>query len=209
MKKTVVLWVIWFLCSFVASAQSYNIGDLYTAPDGSKGVVYYLFPDGNGGWAVALNDASAGCAWGNASDVPGLTNHNPSYAQNLLIDTAGYTNTLTLRAYYNANNDAAGVLDFAHGWFLPSAAQLRMLYGQLPYVFSAITSAGGTEMSYDWYWTSTERNGSEAWCVDFGATTSSGGLVQKGKTTSNRVRAICYINPSLILYDTSLTNCVV
>lgn len=205
MKKPIVVLMILLLYCCVASAQTYNIGDLYTAPDGSRGIVYYLYPDGSGGLAVALNDVSTGCVWGNPTDVPNLINHNPSYAQNLLIDTAGYTNTLSLRTYYNNSNNAAGVVDFVHGWFLPSAAQLRMLYGQLPYVSSAITNAGGTEMSYAWYWSSTERSSSEAWCVDFGANTSSGGFVQKGKTTSNRVRAICHIENSPILYDSSLT----
>lgn len=205
MNRAIILWIILLLCCYMAMPQTYNIGDLYTASDGSQGIVYYLFPDGHGGLAVGLNDASEDCVWGNSSDVPELTNQAPFYTQNLLIDTAGYTNTLTLRTFYNNNDYAAGLVDFDHGWFLPSIAQLRMLYGQLPFISSAITSAGGTELSLDWYWSSTEANSFEAWCIDFGANTSSGDFVRKEKTGMNRVRSICYINLSHVYYDTALT----
>jgi len=205
MNRAIIIWMISLLCCCRVMAQTYNVGDLYTASDGSKGIVYYLFPDGHGGLAVALNDASEDCVWGNSSDVPGLTNQTPYFTQNLLIDTAGYTNTLTLRTFYNNNDYAAGLVDFAHGWFLPSIAQLRMLYGQLPFISSSITSAGGTEMSLDWYWSSTEASSFEAWCIDFGANTSSGDFVRKEKTGMNKVRAVCYIDLSQVYYDTSLT----
>jgi len=140
-----LLTILFLCCCNVIFAQNYRIGDVYTAPDGSRGIVYYLHPDGSGGWVVALNDASTGCAWGDASDVPGLANQSPSYIQQLLNDTAGYTNTQTLRLYQNNDNYAAGVVDFDNGWVLPSPAQLSMLFGQLPFIASAITAAGGTE----------------------------------------------------------------
>ena len=50
MKIIKKLLVIFFLCCCGAVfAQSYQIGDVYTAPDGSRGIVYYLHPDGSGG----------------------------------------------------------------------------------------------------------------------------------------------------------------
>ena len=105
------------------SAQTYHIGDVYTAPDGSQGIVYYLHPDGSGGWVVALTDAATPCPWGDHSDVPGLVNQDPSELQAMLNDTAGYTNTLALRNYQNNNPTyAAGMVDFEHGWVLPSPA---------------------------------------------------------------------------------------
>ena len=70
-----ILMALMLLCFEMVSAQSYHIGDLYTAPDGSRGIVYYVHPDGSGGWVVALDDASTGCAWGDTTDVPELTNY--------------------------------------------------------------------------------------------------------------------------------------
>lgn len=171
----------------ILSAQTYRIGDLYTAPDGSKGIVYYLFPDNSGGWVVALNDVSTGCAWGAAGDVPGLGNLNPAAAQGLQLDTAGYTNTQIIRAFQNNNATyAAGVVDFNSGWVLPSSAQLTVLFAQIPFITGAITSAGGTEMTTDGYWSSTEFSDSEAWRMRFG----DGYLQVAGKASSLRVRAV-------------------
>ena len=202
------LWltILFLCCCGILSAQTYHIGDLYTAPDGSKGIVYYIHPDGSGGWVVALTDASDGCAWGAATDVPGLTNQNPSYYQNLLNDTAGYANTLTLRAYQNNNTTyAAGKVDFAHGWVLPSPAQLRVLYGQLPFIATAIANARGTALAYDWYWCSAERDASNAWRVNFGSGDYSGYFNYTSKSTSCRVRAVRSFSLTSVVYDTALT----
>ena len=193
MIKKIIIWLICVCCCGVVSAQSYHIGDVYIAPDGSKGIVYYLHPDGSGGWVVALNDVSAACVWGDNTDVPGLLNYN-TQEQQLLNDTAGYANTLALRNYQNNNSYAAGVVDFAHGWVLPSPAQLSKLYAQLPFISSALTGAGGTEPTTDFYWCSAEYSASNAWCIDFGSTSNyhlySGQFYNTAKNTSCRVRAV-------------------
>lgn len=204
MKKLLILLIL--CCGGILYAQNYQIGDLYTASDGSRGVVYYLHPDGSGGWVVALNDASTGCTWGASNDVPGLANQNPSYVQQLLNDTAGYANTQVLCNYQNNSTTyAAGKVDFAHGWVLPSPAQLSMLYGQLPFIASAITGAGGTALGYNQYWCSAENSASNAWCVDFGTNDYSGYFTYTAKTTSCRVRAVRSFTNSPITYDTALT----
>ena len=169
------------------SAQTYHIGDVYTAPDGSQGIVYYLHPDGSGGWVVALTDAATPCPWGDHSDVPGLVNQDPSELQAMLNDTAGYTNTLALRNYQNNNPTyAAGMVDFEHGWVLPSPAQLSMLFAQLPFITSAIIDAGGTELSINTYWSSAENSEGEAWVIQY----NQGAFQSSTKTNLHRVRAV-------------------
>lgn len=205
MRRFLVIMIAMLCCGWV-SAQSYHIGDLYTAPNGSQGIVYYIHPDGSGGWVVALNDASTGCAWGNATDVPNLIDQNPSFDQQLLNDTAGYANTQIIRAYQNSNSAyAAGVVDFVHGWVLPSPAQLSMLYGQLPFVSTALTRAGGTDLARDFYWCSGERDANNAWSVNFGTFSFSGYADGIAKTTSCRVRAVRSFSATTVVYDTTLT----
>lgn len=185
MKK--IFTFIFLCCCGVLSAQSYKVGDLYVAPDGSRGVVFYLHPDGSGGWVVALNDASSGCEWGDLTDVPELENRDYAYSQNLLSDTAGYTNTQIIRNYQNNNAMyAAGTVDFANGWVLPSPAQLSMLFSQLPFVIPAIVDAGGTPMSAEYYWSSAERNASSAWRISY----SYGYFNSYTKSTLCGVRAV-------------------
>ena len=201
MKKIILTLLCICCCGFLA-AQSYRIGDLYTAPDGSQGIVYYIHPDGSGGWVVALNDASTGCAWGNASDVPALADQAPTYLQQLLNDTAGYANTSAIRAHQNNNTAyAAGMVDFEHGWVLPSPAQLSMLYGQLPFISTALTQAGGTALTYEGYWCSAERGATNAWFVTF----NSGYFNYSAKTSLLRVRAVRSFTTVSVEYDTTLT----
>lgn len=201
------------MCWFHAgSAQSYQIGDLYTSPDGSQGVVYYVYSDGSGGWIVALNDASASCTWGTNVDVPNLTNvsQSPSYWQHyyleLLNDTAGFTNTQKINHYLSSStNIAANVVDTIHGWFLPSAAQLSVLYSQLPFISASMMNYGGTVLSYGMYWSSTECDESNAWAVDFGSTYSSGQFECYAKTSSCYVRPVrCFNTTTTVVYDTTL-----
>lgn len=189
MKRVLTLLMI--LCCGLLSAQPYHIGDLYTAPDGSQGIVYWLHPDGSGGWVVALNDASTGSKWGETTDIPELANINTDYFQQFLYDTAGYTNTQVLRDYQNNNTTyAAGVVDFANGWVLPSPAQLSMLHGQLPFITSSIVAAGGTTFENKIYWCSAERNASTAWFMFFGFNSESGYFNFTSKTGSFYVRAV-------------------
>ena len=190
MKRICILMMMILGACGLLTAQSYRVGDLYTAPDGSQGIVFHLFPDGTGGWVVALNDASASCAWGDAADIPGLENQNVSYYQMLLNDTSGYTNTQLIRNYQNNSAYAAGVVDFEHGWYLPSPAQLRMLHAIMPRLVNVFADANGTGMSFDWYWCSAEQNDTEAWQVDFGHQAYHGHFHLANKSSLCHVRAV-------------------
>ena len=50
MNKIVAI-VVLILCCWSVTGQIYHIGDLYTAPDGSQGIVFYVTPEG-AGWVV-------------------------------------------------------------------------------------------------------------------------------------------------------------
>lgn len=202
-KKTFWM-IVMLMCGVGAgSAQVLRVGDLVTAQDGTQGIVYYLNPDGSGGWMVALFDASVGdCRWGTASNVPDLADQDPPYVQELLLDTAGYANTLKIRAYYQDNMPyAAGVVDFEHGWVLPSPAQLRMLYAQLPFVSPALVAAGGRDLFNYPYWSSAEASDNSAWALylDDGY---AGFFFKDTKSSTFRVRAVRSFTYPLYLWNT-------
>lgn len=190
-----------------AMAQGYKLGDVVTNDDGSRGVVFYVKPDGSGGWMVALNDASSGCPWGISDDIPALTNQDSNYQQ-LLSDTDGYGNTEKIRAYQsNSSEYAAGKADFNHGWYLPSAGQLRKLFGNLPQVSGAIAAAGGIPLSsHSGYWSSTEHDASQAWVVETRITSDNGFFFSVvSKTDDYGVRAIHdFEDERTMVYDTAL-----
>ena len=161
-----------------------SVGSVVTNADGSRGVVFYKEPSGNGCLIVALEDASEGCAWGVNEDILFLTNQNPGQSQYMLNDVNGYSNTQLIRQWQSNNpNYAAGKVDFDNGWYLPSAGELRKLYAALPLIEETIVSAGGTLLSGNSYWSSSECSSSQAWSPSFEFTKTS-------KSTNLRVRAI-------------------
>ena len=191
MKRGLLTFAILLLVLGTISGQTCHVGDLFTFSDGSKGVVFHIDADGANGWAVALRDASTGCPWGNSTDVPNLVNFSSSGRQ-LLVDTAGYSNTLLLRNYQNANSDfAAGVVDFENGWYLPTTAQLRVLFSRLPFISATLLSAGGDDIAYDSYWSCTECSAQQAWGIVFSnMDIGTGTLVFADKSSVYRVRAV-------------------
>lgn len=165
---------------FVAKS---SVGSIVCNPDGSKGVVFWMSPDGDEGLMVALEDASEGCQWGEAIDALTLLN-KPDNGPRALLDVSGNMNTRCIRKHQGFDNEyAASLVDFANGWYLPSVGELRKLYAALPMVEPALINAGGATLTEDTYWSSTEYSGSDAATATF----SMGNV---NKTSICHVRAI-------------------
>lgn len=200
-----LFWMMLLCSACVVNAQVLRIGDVITLPGGSQGVVYYLHPDGSGGWAVALTDAATQVAWGETTNIAGLQDYDSQYPQNMLSDTAGYTNTQILRAAQGSNsNYAAGKVDFDNGWALPSPEQMYMLFVQSPFVKPALLAAGGTFLAeHNYYWVSAEVNDNEAWVMDFNNPGGySGFFWPLHKLSYARVRAVYNFTYPLYCWNT-------
>ena len=186
----------------VLGQQTYKVGDLITAPDGSMGIVYYLFSDGSGGWAVALDDLAGSYKWCDTAGTfipydsfllvnPNLNTH----------DTAGYLNTHFLREY---SSEVGGAVPFEHGWYLPAVKQLTVLLSQLP-IIEPVLQQYGTPLAYDQFWSSTIHNAVYALVVDFGSSPTLSRTNIKAQGISAKVRAVRTFIYSPVEYDTSLT----
>ncbi len=176
--------IVTYHCILIANFTNHpGIGNLVTNADGSQGVLFHVNPEGTEGWMVALNDASTSCQWGDNSNVLAL-HEMPFQLPIALEDQSGYLNTSILRNLQDpANGYAASVVDFDNGWYLPSVGQLRKLYSALPFIETAITDAGGTTLSENDYWASSEYSSGQAFSVKFV-------LNAPNKGGSCRVRAI-------------------
>ncbi len=179
----------------IAQAQSPAIGEMLTASDGTTGVVFYVSPDGNTFWLAAMNDLPGTYQWGPIGDVAGLENYesaNDAIWYALHYEPNGLENTSIMfhNQGYNSNYPAS-LINFKHGWHIPSTGQLSKLYAALPYVNHVFTQNGGTEMTYDYYWASTESSSQQAWAVHFDDNSYKGGLLQEfDKLTRLHVRPI-------------------
>lgn len=222
MKKQ-ILYILLQFAVMLGFGQVYHVGDLYTAEDGSQGIVFFVRADG-GGWAVALHDEESSLPWSTtAVDIPALPNYGTTFAQAMLADTAGYTNTQQIRNSLGPGNHyAAGAVDFEHGWYLPAIGQLAMIYAQLPLLQTALITSGGNPLTTEGtffdiyglsYWSSTEATGQQAGSLSFvndpvnepflrGAT---GTPHPYEKQQPLKVRAVCSFPPPHNVYDSTLT----
>lgn len=175
---------------------TYHIGDLVTNDDGSQGVLFYVSPDQTESWMVALNDASASISWGNG-DVPGLDNQTYTSPFGMLLnETDGFANTGIIRDHQSGMNTAANVVDYEHGWYLPTAGQLSKLFGALPFVEHKL-QAYGSILAQAEYWSSSEANANGAFAVTFkpAGNVRAGGFIRSDKGQNYHVRAVRKLSP--------------
>lgn len=145
-------------CSLLFS-QHFQIGDVVINSDGSKGIMFYVHPNGLGGWMVALDDASNSCKWGAIEEIDGLNNYSQNTTEPLLTNELnGKENTRIIRnAQNNDTTYAAGKVDFENGWYLPSIGQLRILYSKWAIIENSLIANGGVTMNNKDYWSSTQH----------------------------------------------------
>lgn len=167
--------------------QSVSIGDILCT-DGSiikagqyassgktaEGIVFYVDASDARGWAVALENQSSSIKWCSEAlygyDLPDLTNYGNARAA--MHDLDGQANTSIIRSQGSRNDfPAAWVVDYNHGWYLPSAGQLRYLYSLAPEINASLQVVGGTALPYhsnNYWWSSTEHSGFHAFDMNTG-----------------------------------------
>lgn len=159
-------------------------------------VVFHLGNDENTegkGYAVYLRDLpeeayadSIGVAQGTSADM---------YAHD------GNANTYAIYSATGCGSPAANaVFDmwrYGQSAYIPSVAQMRLLYAAKPYINHVIEKCGGKPLPDEadevWYWTSTEVAGQEtskAWLYSLG----SGAVQETPKLQSHKVRPIVTLN---------------
>lgn len=156
----------------------------------AKGIVFYVDNTGQHGWAVHLQDQGTSVQWtpsGQYTDISTLTNY--TNARDAITDLNGYSNTQKIRNAGNASTyPAAYAVDFANGWYLPAAGQLRLLFAEIVTLNVSLQIVNGTKFPMDsgwWYWSSTEYGQSYAWLVLY-----SGYVYTYDKTSNHRVRSV-------------------
>ena len=169
MKK--LLLAILFLVPAFAFAQLYHVGDIVTSPNNEKAIVFYVFDDGNHGWAMALHDYPETRYWmasGSASIPEFLqriqvnANTVSSYSA-YLNGIEGWKTASAIRDYgYENMFPAFYACDFGDGWYLPTAGQMRKLYSSEILVGGILHNQHGNWLKPRKYWTATVASGSSS-----------------------------------------------
>ena len=165
------------------------------------GIVFHYDHPSNSGLAVALGDAyNSDVKWSESTYPSSLDKGNYLSA---IMDLDGQGNTEALLNnsttttypaayychYYDHTTMSTG--ETPKGWYLPSAGELRLLYGNRVVVNDVLntlqaTNSRVTSMNY-WYWSSTPYNQNNAWIV---YNSGNVGFKNKPDDTNTRVRAI-------------------
>lgn len=189
--------------NFSLHSSVHHIGELVTAPGGQKGVVFYVSPEDGSYWLAALNDLSSTYIWGPSTNIASLVNYNENDQYVRLHGVhCGYDATRDIRnTIGTASQYASSHIDFANGWHIPSAGQLSKLFAALPFIESSFSNNGGSTLSNNYYWTSTECSASKAWSINCGANLYTEGLLTaRDKSNSYSVRPIwsepCSLTPT-------------
>ena len=184
------------------SAQSINVGDLYTFPDGSQGIVCEVeqgFPQR--GWVAALNDEEGTYALLSGGETPPewtVPEVSPEVFSLSQWVPEGLANTHILLS--SGNSPAAEAIDVAHGWYIPDAEQISRLSGLIPVLNDAFVEAGGNisilATSGHYYWSSTKW-GNNAYYLYNG---NFGGALRSDKLLSEklRIRAVRNFSQALV-----------
>lgn len=152
-----------------------KIGEYNPGIHRAAGIVYWLNKTGKHGWAVSLEDAASGgndlFFWlrsGYMIDIPGIRNYYLSIEAS--ADTSGYNNTRAMRSVTDSRYyiPAAWAVDFEHGWYIPAAGQLTMLFSAIEDINESFRKVTGapflTALSgYKRYWSSSESSARQAW----------------------------------------------
>ena len=172
----------------------------------AKGIVFYVDDSHLHGYAVDLHNCTDpnnnGHQYMKWSTQSVLKIASYSHWRDAIKDFNGYNNTQILRTGTSAATyPAAWAVDFANGWYLPSAGQVNLLYGELMDVNASLTLVGGTRIedltgTYGinngdvFLWSSTEWNASQAMCIKI-----MDGLVKSvNKTTGDKYYVRSVIN---------------
>jgi hypothetical protein len=146
------------------------------------GVVFWVSPSGEHGKVVSIYDVGV-VPWSNIS-----TEIRASAQSN--INGAGNTVAIMMQSGHTSSA-ARHCADLEYGgyddWYLPSIIELDDVYANRGAIDTTALANGGEVFVGDYYWSSTEENGSDALQQDFGGGTQGGD--DKGSSTG-RVRAI-------------------
>ena len=188
--------------NFTIQDTSYHIGDVVTTPNGQRGVVFYTSPEDGSYWLAALNDLPNIYNWGPDTDIARLNNYNANDQFVTLHGVfCGYDATLFMKeAMGTSSQYASSNVDLDNGWHIPSAGQLSKLYAALPFIETILIRNGGSTLSDDYYWASTECSRESAWAINFGDNPYTEGILKEfTKTSSFPVRPIwsepCNVEP--------------
>lgn len=169
----------------VSSAPLHYVGELY-----GGGVVCYVDRTGQHGLICSMVDLSTTQTWSNITSgeigTSAQSEWNGQSNTTAIIGQSGHTNSAALLCDSYVNTDyGTGVYS---DWYLPGRTELYHILSNLYDVTKAIDTYGSpaTVMARNYYWSSSEHDGSTAWGLYF----TTGNFNNPPKSAGGYIRAV-------------------
>ena len=156
------------------------------------GVVF----DRSGKLAIGLEQSIEYWSYPDYFDVPGVDNITDSTLT--ITDLDGKKNTSTILAYCKTKGKSCPAFEYVNSyktegtkagdWYLPAMGELYAIYGNMGVLNVALGKIAATRLGANYYWSSSEISGNDAWKLDF----SNGSVYyyNNGKTSGKYVRPV-------------------
>ncbi|MDD4634927.1 MAG: hypothetical protein PHU62_10245, partial [Bacteroidales bacterium] len=148
---------------------------------------------------VTLNQ-NASVPWGfYGDDIPSVPNQ-------VRIDFSGQSNTTAILAYNTSSgtnlnaSQCAAVWAAGQGGYLPAASELKAMISNISTVNNTLSTISGTQISSNWFWSSSEHSSNYARLV------RNGTVYYGDKYRSGRARAVLALS-TIYLFDNLTISC--
>ena len=158
----------------ISKENKFKIGDFHRG-----GIIFYLEPGGESGLIASLTDVENNIEWGiSSTSTQAISSFNGFENTKLITKNLGEGN-------YAAKSCSSYSIEGHQDWYLPSKDEFFLLI-KSRYILNKVLEQENSAqpVTADFYWTSTERNLSEAYIIEYGNTK----FIQKNFKAS--VRAI-------------------
>ena len=139
----------------------YEIGE-YVESEG--GVIFHRYIDNGNQYYLVVDtaDLSIDSVWSNVDDVLCEANSlwKGSANTEIIINQIGATSGASFLCVSSTSGDVSN-------WYLPAIQELNKLWVNMFEVSRGLEIAGGTQLLFESYWSSTEYNYSTAFCLTF------------------------------------------
>lgn len=186
---------------FYAGASTDALGEktLGVGIHNTRGETYQWASVGTTGYTTNFTDiqctpSASGSGAAETATFTGDLDGSDNWSKICATDTTAAANAATNYPAFNwANNYAATYSlagDYASGWYLPTVAELSMMYRAKASVSAALEKVGGTEIAPTAYWSSSQgaSNGLIAWNVWF-----DNGYLDNYGIIKTRTRLVCAV----------------
>ncbi|WP_455586607.1 hypothetical protein [Bacteroides sp.] len=145
----------WTEPSFIINTEAYNEGEVFYKSGQVEGIIIKSDPMTRSGLLLSLNESTT--KWGEKEYAAAIDSTNGTSNMSAIAGMTNWESNYPAFSYARTAGDS---------WYLPSTEELKLILQNVDKINEELaTVTGGTPLSQDFYWASTERDLNNAYGV--------------------------------------------